>query len=205
MCAHLRLVINLEQLCQDAHATSLTTVKSGKEQQVNHSHLSHDSVPTDRRTQRKIGLQGVDVRAVQFRHTNPSSSALADPKTPLQYIIADLPNYTITEKRRSERTADKDVRIPGYILREPTSKSATSTSLKRKEPLFDSAQNGSIYNWNTVKAPKKDDGEPHWRKDIQYKFSRLCSKTTMLSSQARIKLSRQLLPTSTSILWLGVG
>jgi Ino eighty subunit 1 len=101
--------------------------------------------------------------------TNPSS-ALADPKTRLQYIIADSPDDTITEQRRSERTADKDVRIPGYILGEPTSISATSTSRKRKEPLLGSAQNSSIYNGNIVKALKKDNGKPLWRKDIQYDF-----------------------------------
>jgi hypothetical protein len=35
----------IEQLCQDAPATLLTIVKSGKKQQVNLSHPSHDSVP----------------------------------------------------------------------------------------------------------------------------------------------------------------
>lgn len=57
----------IEQLCQDVQATSLTIVKFGKEQQVNLSHPSHDRYLIGRRTQRKIALRGVDVRAVQFR------------------------------------------------------------------------------------------------------------------------------------------
>jgi Ino eighty subunit 1 len=67
-------------------------------------------------------------------------------------------------------TEDEDVRTPGEAVREPPSKPATSTSRKRKEPPPGSAQNNSMYSGNKVKHLKKDDGEPLWRKDIQYEF-----------------------------------
>jgi Ino eighty subunit 1 len=104
------------------------------------------------------------------RTSTSTSSTLADPKTSLQYILADSPNDTITEQQRSERTANKDVRTLGGIVWEPPSKPATSTSRKRKDPPLGSAQNSSIYSGNKLKALKKDDGDPLWRKDIQYDF-----------------------------------
>jgi Ino eighty subunit 1 len=67
-------------------------------------------------------------------------------------------------------TEDEEVRTPGGVVREPPSKPATSTSRKRKEPPPGSAQNNSMYSGNKVKHLKKDDGEPLWRKDIQYEF-----------------------------------
>jgi Ino eighty subunit 1 len=101
--------------------------------------------------------------------TNPSP-ALADPKTSLRYTLAESPNDTMTEQRRSERTADKDVRTPGATVCEPLTKSATSTSRKRKDPPLGSVQNNHIHSANKLKALKKDDGDPLWRKDIQYDF-----------------------------------
>jgi Ino eighty subunit 1 len=65
-------------------------------------------------------------------------------------------------------TEDEDVRTPGEIVREAPSKPAASR--KRKEPPPGSAQNNSMYSGNKVKHLKKDDGEPLWRKDIQYEF-----------------------------------
>jgi Ino eighty subunit 1 len=67
-------------------------------------------------------------------------------------------------------TEDEEVRTPGGVVREPPSKPATSASRKRKEPPPGSAQNNSMYSGNKVKHLKKDDGEPLWRKDIQYEF-----------------------------------
>jgi len=66
--------------------------------------------------------------------------------------------------------ADKDVRTPGATVCEPLTKSATSTSRKRKDPPLGSVQNNHIHSANKLKALKKDDGDPLWRKDIQYDF-----------------------------------
>lgn len=41
---------------------------------------------------------------------------------------------------------------------------------KRKEPATATTGNPAIYSGNKVKHLKKDDGEPLWRKDIQYDF-----------------------------------
>lgn len=44
---------------------------------------------------------------------------------------------------------------------------------KKKEPQNANAMNPAIYSGNKVRHLKKDDGEPLWRKDIQYDFLKL--------------------------------
>jgi len=106
---------------------------------------------------------------IELGDHHPSSPARADPRTSLQHVLGN-PRDTPPTRRHNEMMDDDDVRTPGESAREPPSKPATSTSRKRKEPPPGSAQNNSMYSGNKVKHLKKDDGEPLWRKDIQYEF-----------------------------------
>jgi len=102
-----------------------------------------------------------------------STSTRADQRTALKHRVIANPasrNTPPAARRPNNMTEDEEVRTPGGDVREPPSKPAASTGRKRKEPPPGSAQNQSIYSGNKVKHLKKDDGEPLWRKDIQYEF-----------------------------------
>jgi Ino eighty subunit 1 len=58
-----------------------------------------------------------------------------------------------------------ELRTPGGMASETPAKA--STARRRKEPP--SGANNPLYA-NKIKHLKKDDGEPLWRKDIQYDF-----------------------------------
>jgi Ino eighty subunit 1 len=61
-------------------------------------------------------------------------------------------------------TEDEDVGTPVPSTTKPKS------TRKRKEPAMAPGTNPAIYSGNKVKHLKKDDGEPLWRRDIQYDF-----------------------------------
>lgn len=103
--------------------------------------------------------------------THPSSPTRADPRTSLKHVLDNPDSRTNTppvSRVIHDMTEDEEVRTPVGAPDAP-SKPAASTSRKRKEPAAGSAQN-SIYAGNKIKHLKKDDGEPLWRKDIQYDF-----------------------------------
>jgi Ino eighty subunit 1 len=104
------------------------------------------------------------------QQTHASSPTRSDPRTSLQHVLDNPRDTPPVSRRQNEMTEDEEVRTPGGVVREPPSKPATSASRKRKEPPPGSAQNNSMYSGNKVKHLKKDDGEPLWRKDIQYEF-----------------------------------
>ena len=63
--------------------------------------------------------------------------------------------------RRADENED-ELRTPGDTAQKPRGTGAR----KKKDP----AMLSSIYGGNKIKHLKKDDGEPLWRKDIQYDF-----------------------------------
>jgi Ino eighty subunit 1 len=69
---------------------------------------------------------------------------------------------------------EDDEATPGAIAQEAASVTTGATTSKKKR---DTAPGGktdsSIYSGNKVRHLKKDDGEPLWRKDIQYDFLKL--------------------------------
>jgi Ino eighty subunit 1 len=70
-------------------------------------------------------------------------------------------------------TEDEDARTPREMTQEtPSAPSvpAASGGRKRKEPMVGVLPTNSIYVGNKVRHLKKDDGEPLWRRDIQYDF-----------------------------------
>jgi Ino eighty subunit 1 len=100
--------------------------------------------------------------------TRPSSPA-QDPRNSLQHVLGhgfserDTPSVS----RQNDLTED-DEPTPG-----PAPEPKTTTSRKKKDAAAGSAPNNSIYSGNKVRHLKKDDGEPLWRKDIQYDFLRM--------------------------------
>jgi Ino eighty subunit 1 len=105
--------------------------------------------------------------------THPSSPVRPDPDPTmsLQHALGDSDSRTNTPSAaRLTEMDDDETRTPG---REAPATTIASTSRKKKEGAAGSAQNTSIYSGNKVRHLKKDDGEPLWRKDIQYDFLKL--------------------------------
>ncbi|CAL3963198.1 hypothetical protein PZA11_000885 [Diplocarpon coronariae] len=96
-----------------------------------------------------------------------------DPRTSLNHVLDNSDSRTNTPQPSfprlpKEMPEDEEVRTPGGP-EAPSLKPTASTSRKRKEPATGNARD-SIYAGNKIKHLKKDDGEPLWRKDIQYDF-----------------------------------
>jgi Ino eighty subunit 1 len=72
-------------------------------------------------------------------------------------------------------TEDEDARTPGAMGPEVPRSTASGNPRKKKGPDGPpgTATNSSIYSGNKIRHLKKDDGEPLWRKDIQYEFLKL--------------------------------
>lgn len=105
--------------------------------------------------------------------THPSSPVRTDPdpRMSLQHALGNSGSQRTTPSalKQTDMVDDDETRTPGL---EAPSTTTTSTSRKKKEGAG-SAQNTSIYSGNKVRHLKKDDGEPLWRKDIQYDFLKL--------------------------------
>lgn len=101
--------------------------------------------------------------------THPSSPVRhdPDPRMSLQHALGGSDSQRNTPSASKQDTMDDDE------ARESPSATTASTSRKKKEAAAGSSQNTSIYSGNKVRHLKKDDGEPLWRKDIQYDFLKL--------------------------------
>lgn len=104
--------------------------------------------------------------------THESSPARADPRTSLQHVLGtDSQRGTPPAKLSADMTEDEDARTPGPAIAETPTTHTAGPGRKKKEPAAgNTQQNTSIYSGNKVRHLKKDDGEPLWRKDIQYDF-----------------------------------
>lgn len=104
--------------------------------------------------------------------THPSSPMRADPRTSLQHVLGtDSSRGTPPAKLSADMTEDEDARTPGPTMADTPSLSTVGTGgRKKKEAAGNTQMNSSIYSGNKVRHLKKDDGEPLWRKDIQYDF-----------------------------------
>lgn len=102
--------------------------------------------------------------------THASSPSRADPRSSLKHVL-DNPdsrtNTPPTSRLNREMTEDEEARTPGGHMQEAPSKPATSR--KRKEGGPGGPQLSSATG-TKIKHLKKDDGEPLWRRDIQYDF-----------------------------------
>jgi Ino eighty subunit 1 len=111
--------------------------------------------------------------------THPSSPTRADPRTSLQHVLGNPDSERNTPsaavKPANDMTEDDEARTPGDTGADGPSTATASAPRKRnnKEGPPGTANNTSIYSGNKVRHLKKDDGEPLWRKDIQYDFLKL--------------------------------
>jgi Ino eighty subunit 1 len=106
--------------------------------------------------------------------TQASSPVRADPRTTLQHVLGDADaQNTPSASRQNDMTEDDEAGTSGNTGADAPSTTTANTSRKRKEGPPGSAANTSIYSGNKVKHLKKDDGEPLWRKDIQYDFLKI--------------------------------
>jgi Ino eighty subunit 1 len=89
----------------------------------------------------------------------------------LQHALGDSDSRRNTPSAsRHAEIDDDETRTPGA---EAPSTTTASASRKKKDASSGGALNNSIYSGNKVRHLKKDDGEPLWRKDIQYDFLKL--------------------------------
>jgi Ino eighty subunit 1 len=105
--------------------------------------------------------------------THPSSPVRPDPdpRMSLQHALDDSDSRRNTPATvRQMEMDEEETRTPGPDAPPTTT---TSTSRRKKDSAAGGAQNTSIYSGNKVRHLKKDDGEPLWRKDIQYDFLKL--------------------------------
>ncbi|TVY73431.1 Ino eighty subunit [Lachnellula suecica] len=104
--------------------------------------------------------------------THPSSPSRPDPRSSLQHVLeTDSQRGTPSAKRSADMTEDED-RTPGPTVADTPVNGTAGTGGRRKKETAagNTQQNTSIYSGNKVRHLKKDDGEPLWRKDIQYDF-----------------------------------
>lgn len=103
--------------------------------------------------------------------TRASSPVRADPRTTLQHVLGETDSQmgTPSAARQNEMTEDEDARTPAAQPK------ATASSRKKKATeggasVAEAARISAATNVNKIRHLKKDDGEPLWRKDIQYEF-----------------------------------
>ncbi|TVY94104.1 Ino eighty subunit [Lachnellula willkommii] len=104
--------------------------------------------------------------------THPSSPVRTDPRTSLQHVLGtDSSRDTPPAKASADMTEDEEARTPGPTIADTPTTTTAGTGRKKKDAAAgNTQQNTSIYSGNKVRHLKKDDGEPLWRKDIQYDF-----------------------------------
>ncbi|KAH8646061.1 putative Ino eighty subunit 1 [Tricladium varicosporioides] len=114
--------------------------------------------------------------------THPSSPSRPDPRTSLQHVLgrtdSERNTPSVSNRHNDMMTDDDEARTPGATVQEATPAPAPSGRKGRKNAggegsAGNTRENTSIYSGNKVRHLKKDDGEPLWRKDIQYDFLKL--------------------------------
>jgi len=101
--------------------------------------------------------------------THASSPIRVDPRTSLQHVLGDTESYanTPTALRRDDLTEDEESRTPAP---QPEPSVTKPTRKKRDGAAQLLANPGGPGSGLKIKHLKKDDGEPLWRKDIQFEF-----------------------------------
>lgn len=106
--------------------------------------------------------------------TAASSPSRPDPRTSLQHVLGNTESRqntpSISRNGNAGDMAEDDVEAtkPG-----PKSLKNASGKGRGKAGQAKASENASIYSGNKVRHLKKEDGEPLWRKDIQYDFLKL--------------------------------
>lgn len=102
--------------------------------------------------------------------TNPSSPVRGDPRTSVQHLLGDSDSCQNTPSLSRNGNAGELTEDDVDLSIIPTKNSKPPSKGKAKSEKPKASENTSIYSGNRVKHLKKEDGEPLWRKDIQYDF-----------------------------------
>lgn len=111
--------------------------------------------------------------------TNASSPVRPDPRSSLNHVLEHtesqthtphIPRYVNHEGIEDEE-GGTPVALAGQLHLTPVSTAPKGKG--RSSGAHSKGSNTSIYSGNKVRHLKKDDGEPLWRKDIQYDFLKL--------------------------------
>ena len=107
--------------------------------------------------------------------TRASSPVRADPRTSLQHVLGDTDSQMGTPsaaRHNDNLTEDEDARTPAAQGGGGGAPKATTASSRKKKGETAAGAPNTSWNMvgNKVRHLKKDDGEPLWRKDIQYEF-----------------------------------
>ena len=132
--------------------------------------------------------------------THPSSPIRADPDPPrstIQHMLGTMESRSNTPSASRQNDVTEDEGTPFRAFAPTPTPTNPTTASKRKTPMAGfgadgevestkkkqhkdkdqippgGAGNSSSYSGNKVRHLKKDDGEPLWRKDIQYDFLKL--------------------------------
>jgi Ino eighty subunit 1 len=117
--------------------------------------------------------------------TYPSSPIRAepDPRTTLQHVLGSTePQPDTSAPKHNDMTEDDDasmVATPGASAADAIPTTATASRKKKSGGAGAGNLDSAIYAGNKVRHLKKDDGEPLWRKDIQYEFLKLVFENDM--------------------------
>jgi Ino eighty subunit 1 len=104
--------------------------------------------------------------------TAPSSPSRPDPRTSLQHVLGNSDSRQNTPSRNGnvEDMTEDDAEVTKPV---PKPGKGASAKGRGKAGQSKASENTSIYSGNKVRHLKKDDGEPLWRKDIQYDLLKL--------------------------------
>jgi Ino eighty subunit 1 len=106
--------------------------------------------------------------------TNPSSPVRADPRTSLQHVLGDPESRQSSPPPGGHGDFTEDEEL--VVKPQPKTK-GVGKGRGGKHGVAHGGErasgNSSVFTGNKIKHLKKEDGEPLWRKDIQYDFLKL--------------------------------
>jgi Ino eighty subunit 1 len=107
---------------------------------------------------------------VDDQFTGASSPVRADPRSTLQHVLGNantVPASSPMSKNEVDNMTEDDEAPP---VERPTPAPKAASKRSKGGAGANGGPNASIYSGNKVRHLKKEDGEPLWRKDIQYDF-----------------------------------
>ncbi|KFY12971.1 hypothetical protein V492_03571 [Pseudogymnoascus sp. VKM F-4246] len=132
-------------------------------------HLHEATTMTDLYGGRSPGST-IEASEMDDHRTAASSPSRADPRTTLQHVLGDTesaPTSSPQKREDADMTEDENPKpqpATGKGKSGPKGRAAKGAAAQKE------AASGAGYSGHKVRHLKKDDGEPLWRKDIQYEF-----------------------------------
>lgn len=114
----------------------------------------------------------IEASEMDDHRTAASSPTRADPRTTLQHVLGDnesAPTSSPQKREDADMTEDENPK-PQPSAGKGSGKSGAKGRAAKGAAAQKEASAGAGYSGHKVRHLKKDDGEPLWRKDIQYEF-----------------------------------